>query len=142
MPEENPLQYNLFKLHGLLFGIPVERIDYISMEGTVIDVPLSDDTVRGIMSLRGEIITVLDLPKRVKFQADGELSSRIYVIIRGHNEKAGFAVERVLDNIYAAKAELFPAPASMTGLDAKSVSAIHRRDGALVPILNVDYILA
>jgi purine-binding chemotaxis protein CheW len=143
MVMEELSQYNLFTLSGQKLGINVSCIDFISMDGRVMTIPLAEDTIEGVMDIRGEIITVINLARRLNIPEGDNVETPAYIIVTTHesDERIALKIDEILDNVYADKDEFTPPPANLNGISAKHVQMIHRRDGELIPILNVENIL-
>ena len=57
-----------FNLDRLWFGIPVERVQEVIASPAVTPVPLAPRAVTGLINLRGQIVTVIDLRRRLGFE--------------------------------------------------------------------------
>ena len=51
-----------FTLNGLYFGIEVEKVQEVIRHQQMTGVPLADPVVHGLINLRGQIVTAIDLP--------------------------------------------------------------------------------
>ena len=56
----------------MLFGVDVLKVQEIIQFQEMTEVPLSHDVVRGLVNLRGQIVTALDLHERLDLEARGE----------------------------------------------------------------------
>ncbi len=54
-------QFSSFLVNDLLFGIEVEKVQEVTRGAEITPVPLAPPTVRGLINLRGEIVTVIDI---------------------------------------------------------------------------------
>ncbi len=59
-----------FYVADLLLGIPIHEVEEISRHCAVTPVPGAPEAVCGVMSLRGEVVTVLDLARRARAGQD------------------------------------------------------------------------
>jgi len=84
-----------FYLGDFIFGIPAEKVVEINKDLEITPVPLADEFILGIMNLRGHIVTVMDLQKKIKLQ--GDLNYRLNLIIKKDNELLSFLVEKIGD---------------------------------------------
>ena len=54
-----------FELAGAPYAVPVERVREIVRMGPVTPIPRTPEDVRGVISLRGEMIELIDLRRRL-----------------------------------------------------------------------------
>jgi len=69
------VQYCTFELGPLLLGVEARRVQEVLRFQLVTPVPMAPDFVRGLMNLRGQIVLVVDLCKRLG-DVEGVRSSR------------------------------------------------------------------
>jgi len=62
-------QYCTFRIADMLFGVDVLKVQEIIQFQEMTEVPLSPDVVRGLVNLRGQIVTALDLHERLDLEA-------------------------------------------------------------------------
>ncbi|KAB3535859.1 chemotaxis protein CheW [Alkaliphilus pronyensis] len=60
-------QYVIFKLNSENYGIPISYVETIEKVSEVTRVPNAPHYVKGVINLRGEVVPVVDLVKRFKF---------------------------------------------------------------------------
>lgn len=127
-----------FRLGGDPYAAPIERVREIVRLRPITPVPRVPAPVLGVISLRGEIVQVLDLRLRLSLAA-GEPSrdARIIVVHGSDGEVSGVLVDRVEQVLRVPEEAILPAPAG----ESEFVSALCRRDGAFVSIMNLDRVL-
>ena len=69
-----PLQFCTFYVDGLFFGVDVLKVQEVLTEQDMTPVPLASNEVEGLINLRGQIVTAIDLRRRLKLsdRTDGE----------------------------------------------------------------------
>lgn len=72
-----------FRLSDRLFGVELEEVNEIVESVQVTGVPLSSDFVEGVMNLRGEPITVIDLKKKIGFEDRAVSGDILLISIKG-----------------------------------------------------------
>jgi purine-binding chemotaxis protein CheW len=78
----NDLQIVNFTIDGVSYGVPVEQVREVRDIQTVTPIPQAPSYVEGVTNLRGQIITVVDLRKRLGLpQKDKVGDKRIVIII-------------------------------------------------------------
>ena len=86
-----------FELDGLLFGIDVHRAQKIITDQPVTPVPLAAHLVRGLINLRGQIVTAVDLRECLGLNARPEDARMVNLIVRHEGEPVSFLVDRMGD---------------------------------------------
>jgi len=77
LPEEvDTIQMVSFKLEGELFGVDILMVQEIIKQMPMTVVPDAPDFIAGIINLRGRIIPIIDLRKRLKLKADHQVPAQ------------------------------------------------------------------
>ena len=131
-----------FYVADLLLGIPIREVEEISRCCAVTPVPGAPQSVCGVMSLRGEVVTVLDL-RMVLGLGKTEHGKRAHnVIVRTAGERIGLLVDRMADVVRASTADLLPPPANLSGAEGAMFHAVHRMESELLVLLDVAAVTA
>jgi purine-binding chemotaxis protein CheW len=125
-----------FYLGDFIFGIPAEKVVEINKDLEITPVPLADEFILGIMNLRGHIVTVMDLQKKIKLQ--GDLNYRLNLIIKKDNELLSFLVEKIGDILEVPVAKLEETPDRIEGLDRDYIENIYQLPDRLLLLLSVN----
>ncbi len=131
-----------FYVAELHLGIPLRDVEEICRHCTVTPVPGAPESVCGIMSLRGEVVTVLDLRVVVGLGKTDITRHTRNVIINDHGERIGLLVDRVADVVRTGAAELLPPPANVNGVDSAMFQAVYRMENELLVLLDVAAVTA
>ena len=139
---ENVLELLTFVIAGEQYAVDIERIVEIVTPRPVTRIPNADASVVGIISLRGTIVTLVDVRRKLRHAAaQQENDDTRIVVIDYHNEMVGFVVDRVLRVVKAAAGDIDPHPVvHATELD-ESVRGVFRAAGALTILLDLDKLL-
>jgi purine-binding chemotaxis protein CheW len=140
--DHGQLQCATFAIGDLLLGIDIHQVREINRNTGITPVPHAPPAVRGVINLRGEVVTVIDL-RRVLGLPPAELtrSSRTVVVNHGA-ERIGFLVDAIADVITAENAEIDPLPENLSGVDQSFFQGVFKLEQGLLVILNVDEALA
>jgi purine-binding chemotaxis protein CheW len=142
-----------FLLDDLLFGIEVTHVQEVIRYQEMTVVPLASSVVRGLINLRGQIVTAIDMRARLNLpeRASGELPMNVVVrtsdgIVSLLVDEIGDVVEvdertyeRAPETIGAAVRELVPGAYKLDGplllrLDAERIAALGTAAGRGAPI--------
>ncbi len=139
---QNQLELLTFVMAGEHYAVDIERIVEIVTPRAVTRIPNADSSVVGIMSLRGTIVTLVDVRRKLRHLGSGQVTadSRIVVIDFRH-EIVGFIVDRVLRVVKTAAGDVERHPVvHVTELD-EAVRGVFRTGGALTILLDLDKLL-
>lgn len=139
---ESQLELLTFVIAGEHYAVDIERIVEIVTPRRLTRIPNAEESVVGIISLRGTIVTLVDVRKKLRHRGgEEETADTRIVVIDFHNEIVGFLVDRVLRVVKAAAGEIEPHPVvHSTELD-DSVRGVFRVAGALTILLDLDKLL-
>lgn len=84
-----------FILNKTLFGILLDKVKEIVRETKVTPVPLTPEYIEGVMNLRGEPISIIDLKKRLGFEIKAESIDIILCYIK--DSIVGLRVDKILN---------------------------------------------
>ena len=131
-------QLLIFELDGAAYGLPVERVREIVRIRPITPVPRVPEDVTGVISLRGEIVQVVDLRLRLGLTAsETTRASRIVVVHGGDESIAGLLVDAVRVVLSVSDELLRQAP-SETG----AVEALCVHQNEFVSLVDLDRVLA
>lgn len=124
------------------YAVDIERIVEIVTPRSVTRIPNADASVVGIISLRGTIVTLVDVRRKLGHPPAGdETPDTRIVVIDHHNEMVGFLVDRVLRVVKAGAEELEPHPVVHSAELDESIRGVFRVSGALTILLDLDKLL-
>jgi purine-binding chemotaxis protein CheW len=121
------------------YALPVERVREIVRLRPITPVPRVPAAVRGVLSLRGEIVQVIDLRLRLGLPNSGdENPRRRIVVLHGEDgQMTGLLVDRVSEVLRLRDEDLRPP----TGRDAGTVAALAPQGDRFVSVFDVDRVL-
>jgi purine-binding chemotaxis protein CheW len=126
-----------FEIDATPYALPVERVREIVRMRTVTPVPRVPEAVRGVISLRGEIVQVLDLRRRLGLPpAEPTRRSRVVVVHGDEGRVAGLMVDAVREVVSVGEEALRPAPS-----ESGAVADLCAHGGAFVSVLDLDRVL-
>lgn len=138
-PEETSqavMQVTTFYVGNALLGVDIGVVQEINRNMMLTRVPDASPSVRGVMNLRGEVVTVLDLRILLGLpQTTGSNASR-NLIIKRDGELIGIWVDRVADILSINMQDVSPAPSNLDGIQAKFVKGVYQLPDSLVMLLD------
>jgi len=136
------MEFTTFYVGDLLLGIDIQQAEEINRQLNVTPVPHTPDNVRGVVNLRGEVVTVIDLRKTLGLQPTVIGANTRNVIIRSRHERIGLLVDRIADVARANSCDIEPPPSNVNGIDGKFFTGVYKLESELVVILDVETVLA
>jgi purine-binding chemotaxis protein CheW len=127
-----------FEVDSTPYAVPVERVREIVRIRPITPVPRVPKEVRGVISLRGEIVEVIDLRLRLALPpAEPVRSTRIIVVHTENGKVAGILVDAVREVSRVSEDSIRPATNSDTG----SVEALCVRGEEFISLMDLDQVL-
>lgn len=141
-PHGGIVQYATFLLDGLYFGIEVLKVQEVLRQQPTTPVPLAPPMVRGLINLRGQIVTAVDLRTRLGLSArDGE-EPPMNVVVRTADGVVSLLVDAI-DDVVEASADDFEAPPETVQARLHHlVRGVYKLPARLLLVLDVDQALA
>jgi purine-binding chemotaxis protein CheW len=127
-----------FYLDGHCYGVPVERVQEVLRQEEMTHVPLAPREIRGLINLRGQIVTVIDLRTRLNLTDGDEDSGKTHVIVRCNGQVLSFLVDFLGDvcDVEAAQFEL--PPETLHGVARELIVGTYKMPRDLLIVLDVD----
>jgi purine-binding chemotaxis protein CheW len=131
-------QYCTFFIDEILFGVEVLDVQEVLRYQDMTEVPLAPSEIHGLINLRGQIITAIDLRSRMKLPPRPDDQKPMNVVIRTHGEVVSFLVDSIGD-VLEVEDEIFePAPGTVDAATRELISGVYKLDGRLLMILDAD----
>lgn len=135
-------QYVSFFVDGQLLGIPVNTVQEVLNPQSIAPVPLARSEISGLLNLRGQIVTAVNLRRRLGLpDLEGGRQS-INVVVHHQGESFSLLVDDVGDVINVSGDVLQPAPSTLDAHWKTVTSGVFRLEGRLFVILNVASLLS
>jgi purine-binding chemotaxis protein CheW len=138
---EQLTEYVTVMIGGQLFGLPISRVQDVFMPERLTRVPLAPPEIAGVLNLRGRIVTTIDMRRRLGLppRTDNKPSMAVGIDLKG--ESYGLLIDTVGEVMKLGEATLEPNPVNLDTRLARVSGGVHRLDGQLMVILDVDYVL-
>jgi purine-binding chemotaxis protein CheW len=139
--DEVAREFLTFSLGGEEYAMPIDRIVEIVPHRPTTPVPNTDATVVGILSLRGIVVTILDVRSRLGGKPAPVTPETRFVVVGLENELIGLLVDRVRRVVRFTKREIEPPPAIGSGEASECVAGVVERGGRIIIVLELDRLL-
>ncbi len=102
-------QYCTFTLADGYFGIDVADVQEVLRDHVLTSVPLAHTTIKGLINLRGQIVTAVDLRRRLQLEERGAEEIPMTIVVRTADGRVALLVDRIGD-VLVADTDLFESP--------------------------------
>jgi purine-binding chemotaxis protein CheW len=138
---EDVTEYVTVIIGGQLFGLPINRVQDVFMPDRLTRVPLSPREVAGVLNLRGRIVTAIDMRCRLGLPPAEDRKITMAVGTEFKGESFGLIIDQVGEVMKLQSAGREPNPVNLDSRWARVSAGVHRLDGQLMVILDVDRVL-
>jgi purine-binding chemotaxis protein CheW len=121
--------------------LPVAEVREIILEKGLTRVPRANPVIRGLMNIRGEIVTALDLRRRLELHEDADSRSAFNIIVTTYDGPVALQVDEIGDVIEVHE-ELFEAiPNTLSGVAREYISGVYKLESRLMLVLATDRVI-
>jgi purine-binding chemotaxis protein CheW len=135
-------QYATFYVGSLLLGIDIRIVQEINRQDAITQVPHAPSHVRGVINLRGDVATVVDLRTVLGLPRVAESRDARNLIVNSNGESIGLLVDRISDILTLRSDEIGPSPANIEEIDGRFIAGVHTLDSEIVVLLDVEKVLS
>ncbi len=137
-----PQQFCTFKVDDLFFGVEVLRVQEVIKYQAMTQVPLASNVIEGLINLRGQIVTAIDLRRRLTLpdRADGQ--EPMNVVIRTDEGTVSLLVDEIGDVLELDEGTLEAPPPTLQGVAKDLVIGVHKLEEELLLILDIDAVIS
>ena len=124
-----------------LFGLPIERVQDVFMPDRLTRVPLAMRDIAGVLNLRGRIVTAVDMRERLGLEKRDRSKIPMAVGVEYRGESYGLLIDSIGEVLKLADDSREVNPVNLDPRMAKMAGGVHRLDGQLMVVLDVDRVL-
>ncbi len=135
---ERARQYCTFLLDEHYFGVDVLRVQEVIRYQQMTHVPLAPAVVEGLINLRGQIVTALDLRRRLELSERPDDQLPMNVVVRTDDGPVSFLVDEIGDVVEVGD-EIFERRLdTIRGVPGELIEGIYKLEDRLLLILDAD----
>ena len=132
------LQYCTFYLDKLLFGVELKGVQEVMRSLEMTKVPLASRMVSGLINLRGQIVTAVDLRRRLELAARPPDELPMNVVVRSDDGAVSFLVDEIGDVVEVEETTFEPAPEMLRGSVRSMILGVHKLQDRLMHVLDTE----
>lgn len=136
------LQLCTFRLGSLYLGVNVLDVQEVLYRAEVCRVPHAEPAICGLINLRGQIATTIDMRIRLGIEPRDPENQPIHVVVRSAGESVNLLVDKIGD-VLAVDPDLYePPPETISGIAKELILGAYKLTDELLLILDVDKAVA
>ncbi len=129
-------QFCTFFLDGLRFGVDVQKVQEVVPYQPMTRVPLAPPTVRGLLNLRGQIVTGIDLRRRLELPERAADALPLNIVMRGDDSPVSLLVDDIGEVIEVAADRWERPPETLQGRVRELIQGVCPLEDELLLILD------
>lgn len=139
---KNIVELATFYVGDALCGMNILNVQEINKLMQMTKVPQAPDYVLGILNLRGQIVTIIDLGKKLGLGETDITSDPRNIIVNSTGGCVGLLVKKISDVIEADLSKRERSPANMSGIQGEFFTGVYKTPTNLIGILDVEKVLS
>ena len=145
-PGKDQPQGILLKLVGFYLGeeeyaVDILRIKEIKLMQEITNVPKAPSFVEGVINLRGDIVPIIDLKKKLSLGSAVINEETKIIVVEIENKMVGMIVDEVSEVIEIEDTNMAPPPPIIAGIEGEYLKGVGRLKDKLLILLDITKIL-
>ena len=133
-----PRQFCTFFLDRLYFGLDVLTVQEVIRYQGMTRVPLAPPQVCGLMNLRGQIVTAIDLRRRLELAERPAGQRPINIVVRSEEGAMSLLVDEIGDVLEVEEADFESPPDTLRGTARELIRGAYKLQDRLLLVLDVE----
>jgi purine-binding chemotaxis protein CheW len=131
-------QFCTFFLENYFFGVDVQQVQEVLPYQEQTRVPLAPKVIRGLINLRGQIVTAMDLRCRLELGERAADALPINVVVRTEDGGVSLLVDEIGDVVEVTDDDFEPLPETVTGVARELIVGAYKLADRLLLILDTN----
>lgn len=131
-----------FKIEDDEFGVDILKVQEINRMMTITRIPNAPDFVEGVINLRGKIIPIVDLRKKLGFPSKEYDKSTRIIVIELEGIVLGFIVDSVSEVLRIPSNTIEPPPSIIRGIESEFIEGVGKLEDRLLILLELKKIFS
>ena len=131
-------QFSTFFLNGLFLGVEVLKVQEVIHYQEMTRVPLAPNMIQGLINLRGQIVTAIDLRRRLELPPRPEGQLPMNVVVRSEDGAVSLLVDEIGDVVEIQDEAYERPPETLKGVARELVTGVYKLKDRLLLILDTE----
>ncbi len=129
-----------FKIGGGYYAVPVLEVQEVVKPQVLTTVPLAPEYIDGLINLRGQVVTAINLRKL--FKIDGEAPEEFMnIIVRNEDSLYSLVVDEIMDVMDVETKTFEETPDTLDAEIKKYIKGVYKLEGKLLVLLSLEKLL-
>jgi purine-binding chemotaxis protein CheW len=129
-------QFCTFYLDKLLFGVDLQSVQEVIRHLPTTQVPLAPSVVTGLINLRGQIVTAIDLRRRLQLEPRAPESLPVNVVVRSEDGAVSLLADEIGDVLEVDETTFENPPETLRGAIRDTILGVHKLEKQLMHVLD------
>lgn len=139
--DSNMVQWLTFCLGAEDYALELSSVLELIRPRHLTELPQVPNYLLGIVSLRGVIVPVIDLGRRLHLENESDLSQQRVIVCASGEQQIGLLVDRVTQVVRINRTTVEAPPLVLNGIDNDFISGVGRIKGRMMMLLNPDKVM-
>jgi len=135
------MQLVVFRIGTEYFAVGIDAIREIVKLIEVVEVPDAPGFLEGMINLRGRIVPVIDMRKRLRLGESEKTKSTRILIAESHGSTVGLIVDSVHEVLRIQHEDVEPPPEMISAVGVEYINGVAKNDGRLIILLDLGKIM-
>jgi len=140
-PKEKSLHVIVFRLNREWYGVEITKVKEVIRTGKITYLPSSPEHIAGIVTRRGNILSVTDLKTTFGLPHEGPTEQARIIAVESGILETGFLVDEVVESMEVPASKIEPALLTLPGEGGKYIEGECRVNNKLIALVNVEKVL-
>ena len=131
-------QFCTFFLEGLFFGVEVQKVQEVICYQAMTQVPLAPKVVRGLINLRGQIVTAIDLRRRLNLHERAQDQLPMNVVVRTDEGAVSLLVDEIGDVLETEAEQYEEPPETLPAWARELITGVYKLPDRLLLVLDTE----
>lgn len=131
-------QFCTFHLGDLFLAVEVSRVQEVLRYQDMTNVPLTSPIIEGLINLRGQIVTAIDLRRRLGLPDRPAGQRPMNVVVRTEDGIVSLLVDEIGDVLEVQEDRFESSPTTLRGVARQLTRGVYKLDGKLLLLLDVE----
>lgn len=127
-----------FHVGGLYFGVDVRSVQEVIRWQAMTPVPLAPSVVEGLINLRGQIVTAIDLRRRLEIPERSPEKLPMHVVVRTEDDVVSLLVDSIDEVVEVDAAAFERAPDTLRGVPRELIQGVFKLEDRLLLVLDTE----
>ncbi|MEP7364680.1 MAG: chemotaxis protein CheW [Acidobacteriota bacterium] len=134
-------QYATFHVSDLFFGVEVVKVQEVLCAQQMTRVPLAPEVIRGLINLRGQIVTAVDMRRRLQLPPAPDGREPMNVVLRAEEGAVSLLVDDIGDVLEVPAADFEVPPPNLSPPQRHLIQGVYKLEDRLLLVLASERVL-